>query len=324
MFLICGEALFDVFVKPQQSINSLHLEAHAGGSPFNVAIGISRLGGHCALLGGVSNDLLGQRLEDILRTEGVNCDYLVHADLPTPLSLVGTDEQGQPSYSFYSSETADRSIVQSKLPNFTQAIHGFHFGSYSLVAQPTAQALWHLCQQHQHQFISLDPNVRSNVEPDLDIWREKIQQFVRYANVVKVSSEDILTLFPSSLSKRSSAQFEKVASDWIAEGVSLVIVTDGEKPVNAWTSRQLHLQLDTNPSEVADTVGAGDSFQAALLCQLQQFCKQHSSNLVETTARLDKQQLQTIVTFCQSAAQLTVSRVGANLPTLAEINKYLQ
>ena len=123
MFLICGEALFDVFVKPQQSINSLHFEAHAGGSPFNVAIGISRLGGHCALLGGVSNDLLGQRLEDILRTEGVNCDYLVHADLPTPLSLVGNDEHGQPSYSFYSSETADRSIVQSKLPNLTQAIH---------------------------------------------------------------------------------------------------------------------------------------------------------------------------------------------------------
>ena len=86
------------------------IAARAGGSPFNVAIGLARLGQASGLLTGLSSDLLGQRLGQVLAAEGVSTAYAIPTDRPTTLSLVGLDTAGVPAYQFYDNGSADTGV----------------------------------------------------------------------------------------------------------------------------------------------------------------------------------------------------------------------
>lgn len=102
MYLVCGEALFDVFLGDDEGDpGSLQFNARAGGSPFNVAIGIARLGGRASLLTSIATDLLCRRLVEILQRESVSIDYLLRSERRTTLSMVSVDDSGQPEYVFY-------------------------------------------------------------------------------------------------------------------------------------------------------------------------------------------------------------------------------
>ena len=99
MYLVCGEALFDVFMAPVGTAhNRLTLDAIAGGSPFNVAVGLARLGTRCALFTGISSDPMGQQLRQVLSKEGVEERYLVPFDAPTTLAMVALGDNGVPSF----------------------------------------------------------------------------------------------------------------------------------------------------------------------------------------------------------------------------------
>ncbi|WP_049347882.1 PfkB family carbohydrate kinase, partial [Pseudomonas aeruginosa] len=101
MYLVCGEALFDVFsLESAARSNELGFTAIAGGSPFNVAVGLRRLGVEAALFGGLSSDYLGTRLRRVLEEEGVDCGFLVPSDAPTTLAMVGLDANGSAQYQF--------------------------------------------------------------------------------------------------------------------------------------------------------------------------------------------------------------------------------
>ena len=110
MYLVCGEALFDFFSEddPSGQASKLNYKAIAGGSPFNVAVGLRRLGIEAALFGGVSTDFLGQRLLQVLRNEGVNPQFLVEFAAPTTLAMVAVGADGSPQYSFRGEGCADR------------------------------------------------------------------------------------------------------------------------------------------------------------------------------------------------------------------------
>ncbi|WP_031770544.1 PfkB family carbohydrate kinase, partial [Pseudomonas aeruginosa] len=109
MYLVCGEALFDVFsLESAARSNELGFTAIAGGSPFNVAVGLRRLGVEAALFGGLSSDYLGTRLRRVLEEEGVDCGFLVPSDAPTTLAMVGLDASGSAQYQFRGDGCADR------------------------------------------------------------------------------------------------------------------------------------------------------------------------------------------------------------------------
>lgn len=107
MYLVCGEALFDVFLEGEDGPGKLQFNARAGGSPFNVAIGIARLGGRSALLTGISTDLLGNNLAKVLEAESVSTDYLLRSGRRTTLSIVALDAAGHANYVFYGPGSAD-------------------------------------------------------------------------------------------------------------------------------------------------------------------------------------------------------------------------
>lgn len=308
MYVVCGEALFDVFAGEERADGSLALDARAGGSPFNVAIGLARLGSPVGFLAGLSRDPLGERLATRLAAEGVDTRYLVRSDRLTTLSLVGKTAEGTPAYTFYGIGAADRSLTAADLPYLPHDVTGLHLGSYSIVAQPTADALAALAEREAgRRLISLDPNVRPTVEPDMRTWRRRIEVLARTATLIKVSSEDLELLWPGKST-------DEVAARWLADGVSLVVVTQGENGAAAHT-RHHSVASSAIQTKVVDTVGAGDSFQAALLHALA------SMNLVSKAelAGIGRAEMTSLLAYSNRAAAIACSRRGADLPRAAEL-----
>ncbi len=310
MYLICGEALFDVFIdRENENSGSLTLEARPGGSPFNVAIGIARLGGRSALLTGMSRGVLGEHLVRTLKRESVSTEYLVRSGERTTLSLVGVDDLGQPDYVFYGLGSADCSVTPDLIPAVGPEIKGVHFGSYSIAVKPIADAFATLAANLEMRFISVDPNVRTMVEPDLDVWRSRLNEYASCADLIKFSMEDLQTLYPD----KERALVAKMLLD---AGVKLVVITDGGRTVSAWTHTDYVVQVTPPATRVVDTVGAGDSFQAALLAKLSEL---GSGNPREAVEKLSRKQLKGLVNFAVEAAHITCRRRGADLPFRTEL-----
>lgn len=311
MFLVCGEALFDLFVNQAQSKlpRDIQFNAVAGGSPFNVAVGLSRLGTPSALLTGVSTCFLGQQLRQVLEAEGVSTNYLVPLDTATTtLSVVAVNEQGIPSYCFYGHTGADRHVSPEVLPALGPEVRGIHLGSYSLVVTPTSDSLYQLvCQADKNLLITLDPNVRLNVEPSLEVWRQKIDAFAKRAHIIKVSEEDLALLYPGS-------DLESIAQGLLSDQCRLVFLTQGERGVSLFT-RNGHWSRPARPITPVDTVGAGDTFQAALITYLLEHGFDHPAALDEITPA----HLQALLNFASEASALTCLRSGPDLPRRHEL-----
>lgn len=301
MYLVCGEALFDLFLRDSDSPASLALDARAGGSPYNVAVGVARRGGRSALLASLSTDLLGERLRAALEAEGVDGRYLVRSGRPTTLSLVDLSTEAHPRYAFHGEGAADTALTEADLPDIGPEICGLHFGSYSIAVAPAADALHALAARETHRFISLDPNVRAAIQPDIAIWRRRLDALLAHATLVKASAEDLSILYPG-------AARDDVAERWLGVGAHLVVITDGGAAVAAYSAR--HRAAVAPPScAVIDTVGAGDAFQATLLTELAAL-----GPPLEVVGRLDAPALERLLRSASRIASATCARRGADIP----------
>lgn len=309
MIVVSGEALMDVFAAGDTP-TGVRLDGRIGGSPLNVAIGLARLAQPVAFFGALSNGFLGDRLLAALHAEGVSTACTARLPAPTTLSLVGVDAHGVPSYAFYGEGAADRLLPLSALVNVPVA-QAYHFGSYAMAVDPVATTQRALvereCRPGASSVIAYDPNIRLNVEPDLARWRESLAWMLPRTQLLKVSDEDIGLLYPG-------ADVAHLASEWLAAGVALVVVTRGAQGAWAWTAAQRAAAAPV-PVQVIDTVGAGDTFQAALLTALAErglLSRQALPAL--TQAVLDE-----VLRFATQAAAITCSRRGADLPRRAEL-----
>jgi fructokinase len=306
MIVVCGEALMDVFAGADTP-GGVTLDARVGGSPFNVAIGLARLRQPVAFFGGLSNDLLGERLLKALRDERVGAGAITRVDAPTTLSLVGLDARGVPSYAFYGEGAADRMLSVSALQQVPPA-QALHFGSYAMVVEPVAGTLRALVvRDHLSSVIAYDPNVRLRVEPSLERWRAALAWMLPRTHLLKISDEDLELLFPG-------ADASALAAEWLRAGVALVVVTRGARGASAWTAAH-HVAVQPAPVKVVDTVGAGDTFQAALLAAL----AERGQLTVERLRSLPLAALHEVLGFATRAAGITCSRRGADLPRRDEL-----
>ena len=311
MFLVCGEALFDIFTRPDKggALNRLGLDAIAGGSPFNVAIGLRRLGVEAAFFAGLSRDYLGRRLLAVLEQEQVKPDYLIDFDAPTTLAMVAVAADGSPSYSFRGEGCADRQLRLEHLPQLDAQVRGIHVGSFSLVVQPIADTLLALvARESRHRLISLDPNVRLNPAPDIQRWRSQVAAFAEHAHLIKVSDEDLHLLYPD-------VEPQRIAEGWLAKRTELVVVTRGTEGASIFTRHQGSWSIPAQAVETADTVGAGDTFQAALLT----FLSERRLDTPHDLAALSRDTLDQMLRFAAEAAALTCTRVGPDLPYRHEL-----
>ncbi|RYE30308.1 MAG: carbohydrate kinase [Hyphomicrobiales bacterium] len=306
--LVCGEAIVDLFV----SADNGRLEAQPvlGGSPYNVAIGLARLGVPTSLFGGLSCDVFGAAIRSRLIAEGVDVAHAVASDRLTTISVVGTDADGHPAYAFHGEGKADRSIGLADLPReLDEDIRAIVMSSFTLAVEPVASAHLALARRETgNRLISVDPNLRRTVTPDLADWRRRFAAFVPCADIVKASEEDIGIAFPG-------LSHGEVTADWFAAGAKLCIVTHGDRGAVAWRPGRAPIVEAGRPVETVDTVGAGDSFHAALLARLDRY----ASLTREGLAALDDAQLSDVLDFAVTAAAITCSRRGADPPRLAEM-----
>ncbi|WP_131857364.1 carbohydrate kinase [Bosea sp. BK604] len=309
MILVCGEALIDLFVGAPEGAE-MPARAVAGGSPFNVAIGLARLGVDAAFLGGVSRDRFGELLADILVREGVDDRFLVRTDRLSTISVVATAGDGQPSYGFHGEGAADRSLVPADLPaELPPQIQALTFGSYTLAVEPVGSAFAALAEREAgRRVISIDPNLRPTVLGEMASWAVAAERFYRTATLIKASDEDIRTAWGGKVSIAEAAAY------WLGCGAKLVVVTEGARGSVAFSAAG-SISVPGRAVAVQDTVGAGDTFHAALLAQLAKTGRLHP----QAIATLDLPAIADLLAYATAAAAITVTRRGADLPSAAEV-----
>lgn len=308
MIVVCGEALFDVFCEGEAA-DAYALSARIGGSPFNLAIGLARLGARAMYFGGLSNDMFGRKLAAALTSDGVDLSAAPRLSAPTALVCVDVDAGGLPAYTLYGSGTAERAVVAADLLRVPVDAAAVHVGSYCMAVEPVASVLFELVsRQCGRSLIAFDPNVRLAIQPDREVWTRAIARMLPMTDLLKISNEDIGLLYPDM----DPRAFIELA---LEAGVALVVVTRGGEGVLAATQAIGLVELPAMKVQVVDTVGAGDTFQAALLSHLAR------GGLLtrEALLALDLAGVLAALRFAAAAAAITCSRRGADLPRLEEV-----
>jgi len=244
-----------------------------------------------------------------LASNEINTDIALQTDLNTTLAIVETNEDGAARYVFYTDNTADVSIAESELPtSLPDDIRIVHFGSYSTAAEPTASSLAKLAAREKaSRFISYDPNLRPTIEPDIEKWRTSFAQYASSASLIKASDEDIEIL----LGKKREDQF---IADCFAHGAKLVFITRGADGASGFSADGSIAHCPGISVDVVDTVGAGDTFQAATLHWLVE-----NAHIDDANSLVGAVDLSASMRFAIRAAAITCTRSGADLPRLSEL-----
>jgi len=296
---VIGEALIDAVT----TLDGATTE-HPGGSPANVALTLGRLGRNARLLSWIGADERGKRIQDWLDESNVSLDESgIHATR-TSLAHATLSANGSATYNF---------DLEWDLPSISVPSNAIvaHSGSIAAVLEPGGDKAFALLKDAQRRCtITYDPNIRPTLMGDPNIVRPIVERYVALADVVKVSDEDLEWLYPGESP-------QEVAARWRATGPALVVVTFGGDGALGVTSVDA-IRVEAPRTDVADTVGAGDSFMGALIHGLWQRNLLGGSER-EALRAVNGATLKEVLLQCAKVAAVTVSRAGANPPWLAEL-----
>ncbi|MCE2521826.1 MAG: carbohydrate kinase [Rhodobacteraceae bacterium] len=303
---VLGEALID-FV-PLIANGETAFVPRNGGSPYNAAKAAARQGAEVGFLGALSTDLFGDKLAGELLREGIDTASTPRLSNPTTLAFVEL-ESGEPRYAFFNTATA----TQMTNPDAEIGTNDIlHVGSISLVDQPGADNIANFALRNADRVIlSVDPNARPVMTPDVEDWRNRLFRLIDAADIVKLSDEDLALLAPG-------ASAEEFAGKLIGNGVPLVVVTTGPEGAFA-RSAVAETRVGGHRIEIVDAVGAGDTVTGTILAQAA------SRNLSSGTeiAALDANALREILELAIASAAVNCMRSGCNPPTLDEARAFL-
>lgn len=300
MIVVAGEALIDLV--PQGTGALAGLLPRLGGGPYNTAVALGRLGSPTAFCSRVSRDAFGEALLDGLTGAGVDVASVQRGDEPTTLAVATIGTGGSAAYSFYVEGTADRLFsAPAALPDATRAVS---FGTCSLVLEPGASAYEELLRKAAAQgvFTALDPNIRAGLIPDPDAYRARFLSWLPSVSLLKLSEEDAVWLGGTP-------------REWLAAGPSAVVVTRGGDGLTAYTRDGSAHSVPGEEVEVVDTIGAGDTVNAALLHGL----AAQDGLSPAALAELGPGGWTGLLGFAARAAAITCSRAGAEPPYASEL-----
>lgn len=307
MILSCGEALIDMLPRTT-TLGEPAFSPYAGGAVFNTAIALGRLGAPSAFFSGISNDMLGQILTETLEASKVDTSLTARSDRPTTVAFVKLVD-GQATYAFYDENTAGRLLAESELPALPASLGTLFFGGISLVNDPAASTYEALqARESATRVTMIDPNIRPGFIAGKEAqYRARIERMIARADIVKLSDEDLHWLM-------GTGDVSSLARQILDKGPKIVFITEGAAGARAITATQNRFVAATRVT-VADTVGAGDTFNAGALCALHEAGALTKAALVT----LSDDTLDAALTLGTRAAAITVSRAGANPPWRHEL-----
>ncbi len=290
--LVVGESLVDITcVGDRQSV-------HPGGSPLNVAVGLSRLGVPTTLATQLGSDAHGDLIRRHLAASAVTLTRLGPSGPsgPTGTATARLDSAGAASYSFDLRWDPKRAVLPPEVDHL-------HVGSLGAILAPGADAVADLARDARESgsSVSLDPNIRADLTPDLAQVRRRVSRLVAVADVVKLSDEDAGALFPGR-------SHDDVLDDLLASGAPRLAVMTLASAGALLATASARVSVAAPPIRLVDTIGAGDSFMAALLTTLR-----------ETGPPADRESLLSAGSFACRAAAISCSRAGADPPWRAEL-----
>ncbi|MFE1558434.1 carbohydrate kinase [Streptomyces sp. NPDC058734] len=291
MIVVGGEALIDL-VPVERPAGALL--PRPGGGPYNTALALGRLGAEVAFCSRVSADGFGESLLAGLRAAGVDLSLVQRGPEPTTLAVPSLGPDGSAVYGFYVEGTADRLFALP--PALPAGVRALALGTCSLVLEPGASAYEALLRRESRRGLLtlLDPNVRPALIADPEAYRERFRGWLPYVSVLKLSEED-------------AAWLGGRVGDWLAAGPSAVVLTRGAAGLTVWTADGAEHSAAALPVTVADTIGAGDTVNAALLHRLAGAPDAGAADWPDVLA------------YAARAAALTCTRAGAEPPYAAEL-----
>ena len=289
---VVGEALIDLIPVDGQARVPL-----VGGCPANTAKAVSRLGYETSFIGGISGDDYGQAIDAELMRSGVDLSLVHRGDLPTALAIATIGGDGSARYEFELEGTATFSFNQSWLPKSNPDV--IHVGSVATLLEPGASELLAWISSKTAPVV-FDPNVRPSIQGKKELYRAAVERWIDVSSIVKLSEDDLDWLYGH----------ESIVKTWFEHGVSLVIITRGEKGMSAITS-DFTVNVSAAPVEVIDTVGAGDTIGAVIVEGILRY----------GISGLNGEKLFSVLERAAKAASITCSRAGANPPWRAELDE---
>jgi fructokinase len=309
MILCCGDALID-FVPIAAMDGRDAVRPAVGGSCLNIAVGLARLGMPAGFVGGISTDLFGRMIADHASASGVELHHAKRSEHQTTLAFL-RNVAGQSQYAFYDDDTASANWTYRPGSIPFDAVEAVHIGSTTLVNdRGAAETSALIADAKDSVTISFDPNCRPNLVRDRMGYLARMRAFADRADLIRMSDVDFDYLF-------GDEAYAARAEFLLARGASLVVITRGTEGALAWHSKAGPIEVGAPIVEVVDTIGAGDSFHAALLYALRDQGGLARAKLQAVGAN----ELGRALSFACQCAAITCTRAGADPPRHSEVTR---
>jgi len=307
MIVCCGEALIDMI--PTNCNNETAYVPKIGGAVLNTSIALGRLGADVSFLGSISSDVFGDMIIDELKNSKVSTSLCISTSCHTTLAFA-TIKDGTTTYSFFDENSSNKNISLKDTVLKDEAT-SLYIGGISLMSEPNGSEIeTFINKESSNKVVFFDPNIRPGFIKDKASYMKRFKNILSQTDIIKVSHEDLQWLCPNE-------SFDDVCKDWLELGVSLIIFTLGSEGAMIQT-KQLSASAPGRKVKVADTIGAGDIFNAGFLFSLSKDKNFSKTNLV----KIEKNALEESLNFAIKTSAISVSRVGANAPFIKEVEEF--
>lgn len=314
--LCAGEVLYD-FISTTVGAGlagSTLFEKKPGGSPFNIAVGMARLGLPTAFLVKVGADEFGNALQKLMLSENISPKFIVTGTgQNTTLAMAALDKAGKPEFRFYRDHAADVSLTPDEVNEISpEEIGLFQFGSIALVDEPAATTYMETFKTVKKLGIttSLDPNIRPLYVDGNEAYAKRIRSLLDKVDILKMSDDDLFWLS----GKRS---IDEAVNELPLNKSGVVVITEGAHGATAFYKKE-RFRLAGFPVTVAETTGCGDSFMAGFIAK---FMSATSGNIEELTPDIIKDSMR----YANACAAIVATRFGAanSMPKPREVTEFL-
>lgn len=244
-----GELVWDVFPSGKQ----------LGGAPVNFAYFAKELGAEAYPVAALGNDELGDEAMEVVRPSGLKLDFIQRNSLPTSRVLVTTDEEGVPQYEIVENVAWDAMECTPEILDLASQADVICWGSLAQRSRKSRESILAMVDAAPENCLRVfDINIRQNFYS-----AEIIHESLNRADILKLNEDELPIV--SELFNIEGTQAEQIASIISKYNLKSVIFTQGAVCSEVYDPAGLVSRMETPKVNVADTVGAGDSFTATYI-----------------------------------------------------------